>query len=387
VGRLLVSGEVALALVLLVFTGLLTRSLAVMGSADLGMRSEGLLSFAVNAPTAGYPTDDEVRAFHRRFEERVAAMPGVANLAASSHTAVGGYSTSLYHVPGRGGSPDDARSSAQVRWTTANYAELMELDMLAGTWFGTGADVPDGPPDAVVTRALADRHWESPEAALGDQIEFDGQPWTVVGVSENVRLLGPASPALAAVFRPAARGASRQRVYVVEIVSEVGPVVSAVRRELRALDPLLALYAVGTVGDEVRSAMAPQLAMRRILLTVGGVAIVLTLVGVYGVTAHRVGLRTREMGVRMAVGARPGEVVGLVLRHAARVAGWGLVVGIALSLAGGRALAFALVGVNPSDPAVLAVVTLGVGAAAVAAALEPALRAARVDPVAALRAE
>jgi ABC-type antimicrobial peptide transport system permease subunit len=263
----------------------------------------------------------------------------------------------------------------------------MELDMLAGTWFGTGADVPDGPPDAVVTRALADRHWESPEAALGDQIEFDGQPWTVVGVSENVRLLGPASPALAAVFRPAARGASRQRVYVVEIVSEVGPVVSAVRRELRALDPSLALYAVGTVGDEVRSAMAPQLAMRRILLTVGGVAIVLTLVGVYGVTAHMVGLRTREMGVRMAVGARPGEVVGLVLRHAARVAGWGLVVGIALSLAGGRALAFALVGVNPSDPAVLAVVTLGVGVAAVAAALEPALRAARVDPVAALRAE
>jgi hypothetical protein len=274
-----------------------------------------------------------------------------------------------------------------VRWTTSNYAEVMGLRMAAGTWFDPDADTPDGPRVAVASRALVDRHWESPDAALGAQIVLGEQAWTVVGVAENVRVLGPANAVQPTLFRPVAQSGSQQRAYVAAVPAGVEPVVNAIRRELRALDPSLALYAVSTVAVQVRSSMGPQVAMRRILLTVGGIAIVLTLVGVYGVTAHMVGLRTRELGVRMAVGARPAEVVTLVLRHAGRVAGWGLVVGIALSLLGGRALAFALVGVSPSDPAVLALVTLGVGTAAVAAALEPALRAARVDPVRALRAE
>jgi predicted permease len=387
VGRVLVTGEVALALVLLVFTGLLTRSLVVMGDADLGMRTEGLLSFVVSAPPAGYPSDEEVLDFHLRLAEGVQAIPGVNALAASTHTPVGGYSTSLYSVTEQDAAPGEARSSTQVRWTTSNYAEVMGLRMAAGTWFDPDADTPDGPRVAVASRALVDRHWESPDAALGAQIVLGEQAWTVVGVAENVRVLGPANAVQPTLFRPVAQSGSQQRAYVAAVPAGVEPVVNAIRRELRALDPSLALYAVSTVAVQVRSSMGPQVAMRRILLTVGGIAIVLTLVGVYGVTAHMVGLRTRELGVRMAVGARPAEVVTLVLRHAGRVAGWGLVVGIALSLLGGRALAFALVGVSPSDPAVLALVTLGVGTAAVAAALEPALRAARVDPVRALRAD
>lgn len=382
-GATLVGGQLCLALLLLSATALVARSLDVMGRTDLGVETDGRTVLSVEAPAGRYATDAEVDAFHDAFRRALAAIPGVTAVGVSDHRPIqGGYTVGPYHVVGEEMPEESRRPTTNVRAADAAWSDAVELDVVAGRWFDPGVSEPT---DVVVGRRLAERHWTDVRAALGARIEYDGVVRTVVGVSEDLSFFGPGSPAPALLVVPLEGSGARTRSYVTRSAGERTELVPAARRALRVLDPGVALYGVDSMDGLVASAMGPQRAMRRVMGATAAVALLLALVGVYGVTAHRVGERTAEIGIRAALGADGGRVVRLVLRGVATSVAVGLGVGGVLAFAAGPVMAFALVGVDPRDPVVLATTTGVVAAAGLLSALGPALRAARISPSEALR--
>jgi len=381
----LVGGEIALALVLLIAAGLLIRSYIAMNSGDLGFRSAGVMTFRVTLPEAKYADASAVVAFHERLVERLEALPGVKAAAAVSGLPTLGMSSTYYTIEGEPPPPDGRQPTVGFRGVTPGYFAALGIPLLSGRLFDE-RDRPESPPVVVVNRAFAERHWPGGDA-VGRRIVLSSGPREIVGVVGDVREWGPGSEMLPAIYLPMGQRADRNVAFITRTEGGAAALTTAARAAIADLDPHLPLYRVLTMDQLLAERKSEDSALARVLGLFGGIALVLAVIGVYGVMAYSVAQRTREVGIRMALGAQAGAIQALVLRQGAKLAAAGAAAGLILALAVTRTLSAFLFGVSPFDVFTFALVTLAILAAALAASWIPARRATRVDPLVALRAE
>lgn len=386
----LIAAEVALALVLLTGAGLMVRTFVALNDVDPGFVTEGVLSLRVAPPTARYPEPEQVRAFYEGVLDRLGAVPGVQ--------AAGGITTLLLpRLPGMAGimvegaparGPDDPVVAVVYDAITRDFFEVTGMRLLEGRP-PRESDVVGAPPVAVVNEAFV-RQFMSEREPVGRRFAFgaadNDSDWiTVIGVVADARRAGPTEPVRPEAFIPHGQFAARAMTLLVRTDRDPTTIVPAVREALRSIDKEVPLAEVTTVEAQLREAQAARRFLTQLLLLFAGLAATLAAVGIYGVMAYLVSGRARELGIRMAVGADRGDVVRLVLRDAIVQILPGIGLGIAGAVALTRLLRGQLFGVSPTDPLSLALGATLLGAVALLASWLPARRAARSDPLAALR--
>lgn len=391
----LIAGEVGLALMLLTGAGLLVRSGANLDRVPPGFDASDLLSARLALPAAAYPGDElPARAF-AGIVERLRQSPGVAGAAASSRPPLIGNITYGLLPEGRAPEPRN-RINSRLQLVTPGYLELLRIPLRRGRYFDE-SDRRGAPRAMIVNETLARQAFPGRDA-IGRRIDCcesdGGRPiWKeIVGVVGDTRARGPAEAGFAEFYLPidqapmrAFDAASRSLTLVVRPAGgEPERLAGALRQAVREVDPSLPLYDVATMASRLRGSTRVLRFNAALLALLGGVGLALAAVGLYGVIAYLVGQRTREIGVRVALGARPAQVVGLLVGQGLRALAAGLLLGALGCLAQARLLEGALFGVSARDPA-----TLGVGAGlllavGLAAAALPARRAARLDPMRAL---
>jgi putative ABC transport system permease protein len=389
----LVVGQMALAVVLLVGAGLLIRSLYELRQVPLGFDATRLLTFRIN-PGAKYASAEQESQLFDALGERILAIPGVVAVGSAGMMPLQGVSTASLAIDGKP-LPDGRLPEIGYGVATAEYFTAMRIPLLRGRLFDA-RDVKGAPEVIIVSESAARQNWPGPDplgAAVGARVRLGPNPdvpWsTVIGVVGDVRAEGAA-----AAPRPTAYESNRQhywgsRSVVVRVAASTAPgsLIAAIRRELRAVDPTLPLVAPRTMDEMLDRNLAGRRLPMLLTTLFAAVALALAAVGVYAVMALTVAARTREFGIRMALGAQPADVLRLVLRRGLGAALLGLVLGLAGAAAMTRLLANLLFGVRPLDPPTLAAAGLLLVAAALLASLVPARRATRVDVVGALRTE
>jgi putative ABC transport system permease protein len=397
----LVVAEVALAALLVLGAGLLVRSITELRQVDPGFDPEGVVAITLNVPGARYPRPEHVIPFYEEVLARVRALPGVASAAASSTLPLRnrGY-TSDFFIAGR--AADEYGTEVLRRSVTPGYFETMGVPLLAGRRL-TEADAWIGDPAAatrsgwsgvaLINEAMARQYFPG-EDPVGQRITLTRSPdstsaWrTIVGVVGSERQSAIATPPQIELIEPFAQNPERD-MYLYVRVARGDPIriVPAVRSIIHDLDPALPLFGAVAMEDLVADSMARDRFLMLLLLGFAAVAVVLALVGVYGVTAQAARQRLPELGLRKALGAHDRDIVWLTLRRGLALVAMGVALGVSVALVATRALAGMLYGVTANDPATFAVVAVFLTTAGLAASWLPARRAARVDPADTLRAE
>lgn len=384
---LLVGGEIALALVLLTGAGLLVRSFDRMRSVDLGFDPRNTLAVSVDFPAARYQGAQEMREFDARVLEKLNAVPGVASAGAINSLLFGGgaISGNLFDEEGHA-FPGNGVNALSV---SPGYFRAMGIRVERGRAF-TDDDRASGARVAILSHAVAETLWPGGNA-VGKRITSSREPgpsdWTtVVGVVSDVVqgrvTLSPAATNYVPLAQTDIPFFLRRVTFVVRRGEETAslPIAAATTRILREEDPNLALETVASISDIIGRTTAEPRFQSRMLLTFSLAALVLAMIGVYGVLSYSLSQRQQEMGVRIALGATPGGIVRLVLRGTTTLLIPGIVVGLAASLALTRVLERFLFQITATDPATFAFVVVVLTVVAFAAAAIPARRAARIDP-------
>jgi len=382
--RVLIAGQAALALTLLVTAGLLINSVWRLAHRDLGIDTASGAVFGLNLAGRSAGTEPP-EVFTRRLLERIAGLPGVSAAAAASRRPLVGGTNGGFELPGLPGAAADAL--LEIRAVTPSYFEVLGIPVISGRGL-TAADRTTG----VVVNQAFERAYFPDRGALGERIRPTGQDrvFRIVGVVGDVMEFGPGAEARPTGYWPYGGGpyGAAQALTVVVRVESGKPLtaIGPVRDVVRALDPGLAVDDPMTL-DALALAVAGRgrLAVRALLVLAGVLAIGLTLTGIYGVVSHAAGRRTREIGIRRALGASGGQVVGLLMREGLRAAVPGLLVGAALSMAAGRLVSGYLYDVAPTDLMTLLSACFILSAAVVMACWVPARRATRIEAVDALR--
>ena len=394
--NVLVVGEIALALVLLTGAGLLIRSAIALNGVDPGFDPRGVVAGRVSLPEVTYETPEEVTRAFERIDASLATIPGVTDAGLVSAAPLeGGSSNGL--VP-EGRTLDIASSiNSLMRLVTPGYFATMRIELMRGRTF-TDTDKRGAPLVMVINEALAREAFPGQDP-IGKRIACceagpDGSPgWKeVVGVVKDVRATGIDEDPMPEFYLPMvqAPGAAwnwtdRSMTVAVRTAGSAVAVMTPVRRAITQVDASLPVYNLATMQGRVVESMA-QARFSTMLLTVfGGIALALAAIGVYGVISYGVAQRTQEIGIRMALGARHADVLGMVVRHGATLAAIGLGVGLAGALVLSRLMSTLLFQVSPTDPPTFATGLAVLSAVAVLAAVLPARRAARTDPMVALR--
>lgn len=398
VRHVLVATQMAFAFVLLVGSGLMVRSFRALVGVDPGFRSEGVLTFRVSLPSASYASAPELARFHRAYLARIEALPGVERAGVVTTIPLDGLSdlgpwTARSQLPARGESPPQV----QARAASPGFFEALDIPVLRGP--GPGALDADEPGKAVLISQRAADLLLKGRDPLGEQLAPGVVPtdepgvWAdVTGVVADVHYLSLTEEPTGMVYTPFLvkeheSWKARSMDYVVRAGVPATSLVPGLRAALRELDPTLPLTAVRPMEEVERQARARTTFTMVMLLVAASVGLLLGAVGLYGVLAYVTGRRTREIGVRMALGAAGPSVRGMVLRQGLGVAAAGMAVGALAAWALGRFLAGLLYGVSATDPTTYGAVAALLTAVAAAAVWVPARRASRVDVVRALRAE
>ncbi len=389
--RWLVAVEVALALVLLQGSGLLLESLRKASHTELGFQKEHVLTARLQLSKRSYPNGNRVRAFREELLSRVAALPGVQYAGTVSSLPMGiiGQGTE-FEVAGR---PETAQQKPFATYAnvSTDYLRAMRIPLVSGRYFDR-ADGPGAPPVTIVSESLA-RAWWPAGAALGKRIRFDATWFTIAGIVEDVRQASPEQAGAGHIYALnqqlplASQGAAMGRfnILVIRSAGDAGAVAAAVRSAVAAIDKNQPVAEVTTMAHIVESRLESRRLNTLLLGLFAGLALGLAAVGAFGVASYAVARRTREIGIRMALGATPGSVVKLVIGENLLLAVAGAAIGLAGAAAASRLLARFLFGVSPAEPAILAGATLALIAVVTASGLFPARRAMRIDPIAALR--
>jgi putative ABC transport system permease protein len=391
----IVSGQVALMVVLLAGAGLLLRSYLALARVDPGFDPD-VLTLRLSLPRKDYGELAKVGELYRRLEARVSALPGVVSVAAVNHVPMNGALASAdYAVAERAPESEAGLPTAQYRMATPAYFATLGIPLIAGRTFGDD-DRVGGAPVAIVSRALARRSFPG-RSPIGQRLlvkdNQDGfRALEVVGLVGDVKhasLEADADPHLYVPYHQTHRDLlvwlTLNQYLVVRSASAPLALADGVARELRALDPNVAVADVRASGHYVEAAAAPRRFSLQLLACFAGLALALAALGIYGVASSAVAQRRREIGVRLALGARVPDVVGLVLREGMRRTAAGVALGLAAAAAIGRGLGGLLYGVRPLDLPTYAAVVALLAAVTLLACLAPAWRAGRVDPVEVLR--
>jgi predicted permease len=390
--RFLVAGEIALAVVLLVAAGLLLRSFASVARVPPGFDPRGVLTFELSASGPRYAEPAAVLETYRQLWERLSVLPGVR--AAGGITALPLSQMMAWGpitVEGRTPAPGEAFINADIRVVGGRYFEAMRIPLVAGRIFDEH-DTRDRPRVIVVDEALAAQLWPGQDP-LGKRVRSGGfdatdAPWlTVVGVVGNIKQDSLDAGSRIALYHPQTQYPARSMTVTLRGQGDPAPLADLARRELRAIDPDLPIHNLRTMSDRVSASLARRRFSMLLLSLFAGLALVLGAIGTYGLMAYQVSQGRRELGIRLALGASPGRVLGFVLREGMAVALAGAGVGLAAAFVLARGMASLLFGVSAFDPLTFASVPLLLLLAALLACYLPARRAAAVDPAATLRSE
>jgi len=401
----LVVAEFALALVLLVGAALLVQSFWRLQGVDLGFRSQSVLTARLwlpqpNDPSSGpYFTHAARAAFYRRVLDRIAALPGVEVAGGVSALPLTGTRGRLsFRIDGR--SPDAGDTpAAEAALATPGYFRALGIGLVAGRVFDDH-DTADTPPVVVVSESLARRYFAG-EDPIGKRIAPGGrvvapngpQPappinWlTIVGVVRDVRTSSVDSDPPAMVYRTVWQASNLNLSLAIRTNADAATLAEAIRREVKVVDRNEPVFAVKTMDEVVGSALAERRFSMLLLALFAGTALVLSAIGIYGVMAYFVSQRTQEIGIRIALGASSRDLLRLVLGEGVRLAAAGVALGLVGALALTRAVSSLLYRVDPRDPWTFAALAAALTVVALVACYLPARRAARVDPICALRGD
>ncbi len=386
----LIVAEVALAAVLLVGGGLMMRALAAVLANDPGVRPANVWTGRLAIPPAKYQTEDRQRAFFAETLDRVRALPGVRRASAVSSLPMAGSTSSRdVTIEGRPRAAANEELLAVICAALPDYFETVGIRLLRGRTFDARDGLPGTPPVAVVNEMFAKRYLP-PGDPIGRRVSLgDGtgdDPWmTIVGVTADVRHEDLGAAPEAGLFLPYNQKPAAAMTLVVLAAASPLSLTEPIRRAVASIDRDRPLYAVRTLEQVMARSIWQSRLFAWLVGVFGGVALVLAAVGIFSVISYSVTERTRELGLRLALGAAPGQLRWLVLRQGLGVALIGLAVGLAGAAAVGRILGSWLHGVSPTDPATYAAVSLVLAGAAIAACLVPARRATRVNPAITLR--
>jgi len=388
----LVVGEVALAVMLLVSAGLVARSLIRLLSVDAGFDPTHLLTMEINSSGANYKDDSRVFAYHDRVRDAVAALPGVKSVAVSNQMPLGG-NVDRYGVidPENVPSNPELVPSGDRYVVSQSYLSTMRIPILRGRNFTPVEAADTSNKVALVSAALAQRMWPGQDA-LGKHIRVGspkGPGRLVIGVTGNVRHVGLDATTTMQWYAPERQwlDADSQEILIVRTAGDPAAMAAVVRNTIAAIDPTQPIVKLATM-DQVIAASTGQRRLALVLFAAFAVAaLLLAVAGIYGVLAGSVAERTREIGVRSALGATPRNIIALVVSQGGRLSAIGIAIGVAGSLALTRYLRTFLFGIAPNDATTLIGVAMLLGIVTLVACWIPAMRAARVDPSRALRSD
>jgi predicted permease len=392
----LVVCQFALAFILLIGSGLLTMSFARLLKVDAGFKADNVTTAQISLPGVRYSDDARARNFLSDLLARLGAIPGVRHVGVTSFLPFSGHgNASVIMVVGHALASGEPPPVPGWNHVNAGYFQAMGIPVLQGRALSE-SDGPDSPKVVVIDQFLARKYWPRGNP-LGAQItrgiEIAGEKekpdaCTVVGVVGSVKTgdLAENNP-VGQVYFSYKQYVRRDLHLVLRTDAGSSQTVAAVRRELRRADPEMPLFDVKSMTERLSSSLANRRAAMALCLMFGALALLLAAIGVYGVLAYSVSQRTREIGVRVALGAGARDVVGMVVGHGLRMAAAGLAIGAVGAFAVTRLMSAMLFEIRPSDPAVFLIVAAVLAVVAGIASLIPSARAARIPPAVALRYE
>jgi len=388
----LVVAEIAFSLVLLIGSVLMVKSLAALLNRNPGFDAQNLLVFAVNLPATSYPKDPDAIRFDKEFSDRLRSLPGVGGVTSNSAVPLAGGGNSIRFLIEGQPVATGHENECNIRDISNNYFSTMKIPLRAGRFFNDSADAGTAPQHVVVNEAWVKQYVQSQDP-IGKRIKFTYSPKEnfreIVGVVGNTADTALDSPDEPTLFLPFSQDANSFINYIVRTGGKPTDTLSAVRSSLRAMDPQLVLIQPFTM-DQIIS-QSPSVFLRRypsyLIGSFAALALVLAMVGLYGLISYSVSQRTREFGIRMALGAQQRDVMRLVLGEGARLTLLGVLFGLASALGLTQLLRSLLFGVRAVDPVTFASVAVLLAFVAILACYIPARRAMSTDPSAALRYE
>jgi putative ABC transport system permease protein len=384
--RLLVVTQLSLATMVLVAAALLLESFVRLQKVELGFTPSRVTTAMVSLPRSRYPNHAAGWSFYGGLLQTLAAAPGVEAAALSSGPPLGGGNTgqSMRAIGANALGSKDLQ--ADWRMVSPDYFRTMGIPLLRGRTF-TETDRRGGQSVLILSEDMAKRFWPH-EDPVGRSLESPsgGPPYLVIGVAGDVRNLNQATDPRPTMYLSTTQFLWPEMTFIVRTTGDQ-PIANVIRKEVNAVDPQLAVFAIRTYDTLLDTNIAQPKVTAWLFGMFAGLALLLAAIGVYGVLSYLVAQRTREIGVRLALGAKPASVRGLVVGHALRLSLAGIAIGAVGALLAGPALQTQLFGVRPRDPITLGAVAAGLLAVALLASYLPARRATQVDPLTALRAE
>jgi len=363
---------------------LLTRALVAMQQTDIGLDAEGVIAAEVSLPSSSYPSSDAQRAMFERMVARVAALPGVDRAGVVDTLPLSqSWSRARYRTEAN---PDTPASLSLIYRASRDYFAVVGIPLRQGRLFEP-ADA-SGPPVVIVSESIAARHWPG-DTAVGRQIwlEYAPEPFAVIGVVGDVRHTGLGPEPEAGIYHPVSQVAPFRGVLVARTLGDPQSLIRPMRTAIAELDPALPLFNTRTIGDLRDAALAAPRLIAGLTGLFAALALVLGVVGIYGIVAFNVSTRRRETGLRMALGARPPDVVRLFLRRGLILAATGLVLGLGGAAAAGFAMASAAPEIPPPDALTLIGIGVVLGLVTLAACYLPVRGALRIDPTEIMRGD
>jgi predicted permease len=381
--RLLLCGEVALALTLLLSGGLLTRSLLALLSSDPGFEADGVLTVEWALPPELYDGQNVIARFQDPLLKVIGGLPGVRSAGLVSNLPM---SRTGWGKPYRvhGSDPDADAQSASWRPITPEYLRTLGVDLLRGRHM-VRTDRVGAPRVAIVSEALAHRHWPDGANPLGRQLEVEGEAWTVVGVADDVHNFGAQRQAEPTIYVPQAQSPSETGFLAIRVAGDPAGLAPRLRQEIWSVDPDVAVGEIRTMPRMVQDFYAGARVMALLMALFASISLLITVVSLYTLVAHSVARRRREIGIRRALGAREHQVIIGAMSQGIVWVGAGIVIGLVLSTGAAQVLASILYGIRPLDPVVFILIPVGLLAVAFLASYLPASGAAAVDPIETLR--
>jgi len=394
-GRLrsgLVVAQVMVALVLLVCAGLTIQGFAHLASVYQGFEPANVLRIGMALPEKEYPDNVKAANFYQQVLRGSAALPGVRNAALVTNPPASNVDseTTFLSIEGRPALKTSEQPSADLQIASPDYFGALKISLVSGRFF-SDADNRDATRVAVISKSMAARFWPRGDA-VGRRVKLGArdsvEPWiTVVGVAGDVRQNWWNPVTRPVIYRPFLQSPERGMTFLLRTASNPTSYVAPIREVIRQVDPGIAMRGVNTLEEEVVESIAIVRIMGILMGVFGLVALALSSVGVYGVLSESVAQRTREIGIRLALGAHPSDLMKLVLWQALRLTGIGLAIALPISFAVSRAMGSLIFGIVSADFKVLLGFTGLLIVVALAAGYLPARRAMRVDPMTSLRYE
>lgn len=387
---IIVAAEVAVAVVLIVGASLLVRSFISLQRVDVGLDTEKLLAFdlVLSGERAEYQSQQV--AFYERVLERARAIPGVAGAGMAVTLPIGGDDFGApVTIDGRPLPPEGQEPSAGYQMVSPGYFDAAGMRVLTGRDVSI-SDTRDRQQVAVINSAFAERYWPG-ESPLGKRLrigrDMSQAPMEVIGVVENIRHYGPASQPREEFYQPYTQSSFPFMAVIVRAHGDPAALADPIRQAVAAIDPSQPVARVMTMEAHLRNSLSQPRFLSALTLLFGGLALLLAGIGIYGVMAWSVAVRTKEFGVKLALGARPGRLLRQVMREGLMVVAAGAVAGLVMAATLSSLIESLLFETSPTEPGTYAAAVTIVFAVSLAAIAVPALRATRTDPISALRAE